>query len=184
VAEEKRERNAERLKFDDPRALVEALMYRPVLNVNGLEGGAPQGSKTIVPHRARAALDLRLPYGVDLAAAERAVADAVADAAPEVSVDVYEVCPPAKTSPNSAVAGAMIGSHADVGEPARVWPTSPWWAPYYLFEKNLGLPFAHGGAGHAAGAHGPNEYATLTGLRAHMKQSIAFLHRFASEASR
>jgi acetylornithine deacetylase/succinyl-diaminopimelate desuccinylase-like protein len=183
VDEEKRERNAEALRFEDPRDIVEALMYRPVLNVNGLEGGAPQGSKTIVPHRVRAALDLRLPYGADLDAVESAVVDAVAAAAPEVSVDVYEVCPPAKTSPTSPVADAMIGSHEDVGEPARVWPTSPWWAPYYLFERNLGLPFAHGGAGHAAGAHGPNEYASLAGLRAHMKQSIAFLHRFASGAT-
>jgi acetylornithine deacetylase/succinyl-diaminopimelate desuccinylase-like protein len=176
---EKRERNARTLKSDSARTLVESLMYGAVLNVNGLEGGAPQGSKTIVPHSVRAALDLRLPYGADMDGAQEAIVTAVHHAAPEVDVDVYEVCPPAKTSPTSTVAAAMIASHSDVGASAQVWPTSPWWAPYYLFETNLGIPFAHGGAGHAAGAHGPNEYASIEGIRAHMKQSLAFLHRYA-----
>ena len=157
-------------------------MYDPVLNINGFEAGAPQGSKTIIPHTARAALDLRTPYGVDVTDAGETIASAVRAVAPEVEVDVYEVCPPARTSPDSAVARAMIASHADVGPEARVWPSSPWWAPYYLFEQTLGIPFAQGGAGHSSGAHGANEYASIEGIRAHMKQSITFLHRFAEES--
>ena len=183
MAAELEERYAARLKTEDPRRAIEALMYDPVLNINGFESGAPQGSKTIIPHTARAALDLRTPYGVDVADAGRAIADTVREVAPEVEVDVYEVCPPARTSPDSAVARAMIDSHADVGPEARVWPSSPWWAPYYLFEQTLGIPFAQGGAGHSSGAHGANEYASIEGIRAHMKQSITFLHRFAAEAS-
>jgi acetylornithine deacetylase/succinyl-diaminopimelate desuccinylase-like protein len=181
MKEELEERYAVRFKSDDPREIVEALMYRPALNINGLEGGAPQGSKTIIPHVAKAALDLRFPYGSDIEALHRTIVDTVHGAAPEVEVDIYEVCPPARTSPTSAVAKAMIRSHSDVGPDARVWPTSPWWAPYYLFERTLGIPFAHGGAGHSSGAHGANEYASVEGLRAHMKQSIAFLYRFAAE---
>jgi acetylornithine deacetylase/succinyl-diaminopimelate desuccinylase-like protein len=60
-----------------------------------------------------------------------------------------------------------------------MWPSAPWWAPFYLFEDALGIPFASGGAGHAGGAHAADEYATIEGLRTHMRQSIAFLHRFA-----
>jgi hypothetical protein len=49
---------------------------------------------------------------------------------------------------------------------------------FYLFEQVLELPFASGGAGHAGRAHSADEYATIAGLRTHMRQSIAFLHRF------
>jgi acetylornithine deacetylase/succinyl-diaminopimelate desuccinylase-like protein len=69
-----------------------------------------------------------------------------------------------------------------VGPPPRVWPSAPWWAPFYLFEEELGIPFASGGAGHAGGAHAADEYATIRGLREHMRQSVAFLHRFAQAA--
>ena len=170
-----------RFKVDGGREMVEALIYEPFINLNGLAGGAPQGSKTIIPHEVRAALDLRLPYGMDIEATKGAIVAAVGAAAPEVDVDIYETCPPARTSPSSAVARAMIASHSDVGPAARVWPSAPWWAPYYLFQQELGIPYAHGGAGHSGGAHSANEYASIEGLRAHMKQFAAFLYRFASE---
>jgi hypothetical protein len=76
----------------------------------------------------------------------------------------------------------MVESQHDVGPPPQVWPSAPWWAPFYLFEQVLELPFASGGAGHAGRAHSADEYATIAGLRTHMRQSIAFLHRFALAA--
>ncbi|HEX7170763.1 MAG TPA: hypothetical protein VF206_08005, partial [Rubrobacter sp.] len=82
----------------------------------------------------------------------------------------------------SPVARVMAESQRDVGPPPQVWPSAPWWAPFYLFEQVLGLPFASGGAGHAGRAHAADEYATIAGLRSHMRQSIAFLHRFARAA--
>ena len=99
------------------------------------------------------------------------------DAAPEVQVEVYEICPSTRTSATTSVAKSMIESHADAGTPALVWPTAPWWAPLYLFEDILGVPFAAGGAGHSDRAHAADEYATIEGLREHMKQSLAFLWR-------
>ena len=76
----------------------------------------------------------------------------------------------------------MVESQRDVGPPPQVWPSAPWWAPFYLFEQVLRVPFASGGAGHAGRAHAADEYATIAGLRTHMRQSIAFLHRFALAA--
>jgi acetylornithine deacetylase/succinyl-diaminopimelate desuccinylase-like protein len=165
----------------DARSLVNALLYEPVLNINGIEGGYPAGGKTIIPQRVHAILDMRVPYGVDPDAVVRAVTDAVGAAAPEVQIEDVEICPAARTPSTSAVAQAMVASHADVGTPALVWPSSPWWAPYYLFEKNLGVPFAIGGAGHGARAHAADEYVLVEGVRAHMKQSVAFLYRYAAE---
>jgi acetylornithine deacetylase/succinyl-diaminopimelate desuccinylase-like protein len=76
----------------------------------------------------------------------------------------------------------MTESHSDVGPPPLVWPSAPWWAPFYLFDEVFGIPFASGGAGHAGRAHAADEYATIEGLRAHMRHSVAFLHRFARAA--
>jgi acetylornithine deacetylase/succinyl-diaminopimelate desuccinylase-like protein len=165
----------------DGETLVRALIYSPALNVNGIVSGYPAGGKTIIPHEASAILDLRLPYGVDHEEVMRATTALVAEAAPQVVVEFPEFCPPARTSASSPVAKAMIDSLADAGPAPRVWPNSPWWAPYFLFEQNIGLPFAIGGAGHGGRAHAADEYATVEGLRAHMKHSVAFLYRAAQD---
>src|SRR5215218_5679958 len=162
---------------NDARSVLKALMYEPVLNLNGFCAGSVTG-KTVVPHEARAALDLRIPYGTDVESVVAGIERIVARAAPEVLVEGLQLCPPSRTTANSPVARAMVESQRDVGPPPRVWPSAPWWAPFYLFEQALELPFASGGAGHAGRAHSADEYATIAGLRTHMRQSIAFLHRF------
>jgi acetylornithine deacetylase/succinyl-diaminopimelate desuccinylase-like protein len=162
---------------NDARSVLKALMYEPVLNLNGFCAGSVTG-KTIVPHEARAALDLRIPYGTDVESVVAGIERIVARAAPEVLVDGLQLCPPSRTTANSPVARAMVESQRDVGPPPRVWPSAPWWAPFYRLEQVLELPFASGGAGHAGRAHSADEYATIAGLRTHMRQSIAFLHRF------
>ena len=166
----------------DAKSILTALMYARVLNLNGIRTGHAEG-KTIVPHEAVAALDLRIPYGADVDSVIAAVKHTVARAAPEVLVEACGVCPPARTLHSSPVARAMIESQADVGPAARVWPSAPWWAPFYLFEQVLEVPFVHGGAGHSCGAHAAIEYASLEGLRLHMRHSLTFLHRFAQESS-
>jgi acetylornithine deacetylase/succinyl-diaminopimelate desuccinylase-like protein len=167
----------------DERALVERLLYEPAVSLNGIAAGYPEGGKTIIPHTAEAEVDFRLPYGTDMDAAAQAAIAAIAEVAPEVEVAVSDTCHAARTSAKSPVARAMIKSHEDEGHPARVWPSAPWWAPYYLFERTLRLPFAIGGAGHCYGAHAANEYASIEGLRSHMRHAVAFLLRYAEEHS-
>ncbi len=166
---------------EDARSVLGALMYEPAVNLNGLSSGSLTG-KTIVPHEARAVLDVRIPYGTGIESLVAGIERTVARAAPEVTVEEVQVCPPARTTADSSVARAMIESQRDAGPPPRVWPSAPWWAPFYLFEESLGIPFASGGAGHAGGAHAADEYATIEGLREQMRQSLAFLHRFAHAA--
>lgn len=163
------------------RDVVRALLYDPAVNLNGIHSGTLFEDKTIIPDEAHAVIDVRFAYGVDPDVVTDSIRTAVEQVAPEVEVQAVEVCPPAKTSPRSPVARAMVESHADSGGRARVWPSAPWWAPYYLFEQELGLPFAIGGAGRSGRAHSADEYATVEGLRDHMRQSIAFLHRFGNE---
>lgn len=165
----------------DARSVLKALMYEPVVNLNGISSGSLTG-KTIVPHEASAVLDVRIPYGTEVERLVAGIEKCVARAAPEVKVGEVQVCPPSRTTAASPVARAMMESQLDVGPQPRVWPSAPWWAPFYLFEEALGIPFASGGAGHAGGAHAADEYATIEGLREQMRQSIAFLHRFAHAA--
>ncbi len=175
--------DAARLKLDDPESLVHAVMYAPAVNVNGIEAGYPEGGKTIIPADSRAIVDIRVPYGHDLDVVARSAEKRIHEVAPEVDVDPYELCPPAKTSATSPVARAMVASHEDVGDDPLVWPVAPWWAPLYLFEQVLEIPFASGGAGHSGRPHAADEYATVEGLRAHMHQSMAFLWRYAEVAA-
>jgi acetylornithine deacetylase/succinyl-diaminopimelate desuccinylase-like protein len=167
---------------EDARSILKALMYEPAVNLNGFSSGSLTG-KTILPHEATAVLDVRVPYGTGIERLVAGIERSVARAAPEVRVDDVQICPPSRTTADSPVARAMIESQRDAGPPPRVWPSAPWWAPFYLFEESLGIPFASGGAGHAGGAHAADEYATIEGLREHMRQSVAFLHRFAQAAA-
>jgi acetylornithine deacetylase/succinyl-diaminopimelate desuccinylase-like protein len=171
-----------RLKRDaDAKEIVRSLLYKPAININGLESGYIGGSKTIIPHEASAIVDIRVPYGLDLEEVAEATSDVIRDVAPQVSVEVFELCPPSRTSSTSPVAKAMVASHAGMGPEPLVWPVAPWWAPLHLFEQVLEVPFASGGAGHAGRAHAADEYATVAGLHQHMEQGIAFLWHYVAE---
>jgi acetylornithine deacetylase/succinyl-diaminopimelate desuccinylase-like protein len=165
----------------DAVSIVRRLLYGAAINVNGISAGYPAGGKTIIPDHATAIVDIRMPYGADFDSVAAAAGSAVHEVAPEVTVEVTDVCPPSRADPSSSVAQAMISSHTDIGRPARVWPSAPWWAPYHLFEQVVSIPFAIGGAGHCARAHATDEYASIEGLREHMRQSAAFLIRFAQQ---
>jgi acetylornithine deacetylase/succinyl-diaminopimelate desuccinylase-like protein len=73
----------------------------------------------------------------------------------------------------------MRASYQALGRTALPYPLAPWCAPYFVFDRVLGLPWASGGVGHAAGAHGPDEYATLAGLQEHIVGAAAFLLAYA-----
>jgi acetylornithine deacetylase/succinyl-diaminopimelate desuccinylase-like protein len=88
---------------DDARSLLKALMYEPVLNLNGFSAGSVTG-KTIVPHEARAALDVRIAYGTNVESVVASIERIVAETSPEVAVEEGQLCPPSRTTANSPVA--------------------------------------------------------------------------------
>ena len=49
----------------------------------------------------------------------------------------------------------------------------------HVFSDVIGIPYAFGGVGHGAGAHGPNEYIMLGDIAPFMKSVASFLFRFA-----
>ncbi|MGH2676911.1 MAG: M20/M25/M40 family metallo-hydrolase [Actinomycetota bacterium] len=169
-----------RLDGDAPR-LLEALIFRPTINIDGLEAGyTGPGGKTIIPHRARAVLDIRLVPDLEVDGATAAIREHLDRAGyPHVEVRQLDSYPWGKSDPGSAVGRAMRRSYERAGVRTLPWPMAPWCAPFYLFDRALGIPWVAGGLGHSGGAHGPDEFATVEGLRQHIVGAAEFLAAFA-----
>jgi acetylornithine deacetylase/succinyl-diaminopimelate desuccinylase-like protein len=140
--------------LDLARALVVLKERVPAANVTWMLAGTPEDvSRTVVPGTARAGVDIRFDDELDL---------------PElgngVSLEVRGLYPPARSDPDGPAVRALAEALRRHGTEPRVRPVAPWWAPYHV----LGAPFASGGPGSAGGAHGPDEWASVEGLRAVM----------------
>jgi len=142
------------------RELLLRYLFEPTFNINGIWSGyTGVGGKTILPHKATAKIDSRLPPGLEPDAAMamiRAHLDAQGFA--DLVVRPMSGYPAASSKVDAPLVQAAIGVLNKYG----VTPTvSPWLAgsaPFYQFTRVLGLPFVFGGLGHGAGAHAPNEY--------------------------
>jgi acetylornithine deacetylase/succinyl-diaminopimelate desuccinylase-like protein len=137
---------------DLARAIVELKARLPAANVTWILAGTPEDeSRTVVPGTATAGVDLRFDEPVDLLPLGNGV-----------SLEVKDVYPPARSDPDGAPVRALSEALRRHGTEPRVRPLAPWWAPYHVFGD---VPFASGGPGHAGGAHGPDEWAEIEGLR-------------------
>jgi acetylornithine deacetylase/succinyl-diaminopimelate desuccinylase-like protein len=136
---------------DLARALVALKARVPAANVTWMLAGTPEDtSRTVVPGTARAGIDIRFDDRLEL--------PAVSDG---VSLEVKGLYPPARSDPDGAPVRALAEALRRHGTEPRVRDVAPWWAPYHV----LGAPFASGGPGSAGGAHGPDEWASVDGLR-------------------
>jgi acetylornithine deacetylase/succinyl-diaminopimelate desuccinylase-like protein len=164
--------------------LLEALLFRPTLNVSGIAGGyVGPGGKTIVPSRAVALVDIWLVPGGDPGTAAAAVRRHLdRHGFGHVQVRMLESYPWAKAPPGNRAELALRASYQALGRRPLSYPLAPWCAPYYVVDRILGLPWAAGGVGHAAGAHGPDEYVTVAGVQEHVVGAAAFLLAYAAGA--
>jgi acetylornithine deacetylase/succinyl-diaminopimelate desuccinylase-like protein len=87
--------------------------------------------------------------------------------------------PWARSTPGNPVARAIEASYRALDVVCLPYPMAPWCAPYFVFDRVLGLPWAAGGVGHGHGAHGPNEYVSVDGLKRHIVGVGAFLFAYA-----
>ena len=128
----------------------------PAANVTWMIAGTPEDvSRTVVAGTARAGIDLRF--------AEDGLLDRVRGAIPDgVRFELKGTYAPALSDPDAPPARALAAALRRHGTEPRVVPRAPWWAPFHIFG---GVPFASGGPGSAGGAHGPDEWAEVEGLR-------------------
>lgn len=163
--------------------LMRRFLFEPSLNINGLSGGDPDdNNKTVVPHEARAKIDIRLvpdmtvEHVVDRLR-EHIVKQGYADI---VDVRVRSGYPWSKNRVDDLANGALGRAYDGEGVAFEPWPLVPGAAPLYLFTDLLGVSVGMGGLGHGGRQHSPNEYATVEGMRAFEKSMVRFLHELAA----
>ena len=138
--------------IDLARAVVALKEAVPAANVTWMLAGTPEDvSRTVVPGTARAGVDIRFDEPLDAARAPTASRSTLKG-----------TYPPARSRPGRAAGARARRGAAPPRDGAAGAARAPWWAPYHVFG---GVPFASGGPGSAGGAHGPDEWAEIEGLR-------------------
>lgn len=138
-------------------------LYVPTLNIDGIWGGyTEEGVKTILPHRATAKVDSRLPYGLDPDSALALIRGRLDDGGfTDVVIRKMSAYPAAQTSIEAPVVQAAVSVFNKFGHTPSVSPRLAGSAPFYQFTERLGLPLVFSGLGHGSGAHAPNEYMVI-----------------------
>ncbi len=151
----------------DAASLWDRLMFRPTLNVAGLDAGYHgPGTKTVIPRRAQAKLEARLVAAQDPERVARAIAARIHAHAPRVQVRVLASVPPSATPPENPWAAPVIrGVTRAAGRRPLLRPRLGGTTPDYLFTRLLRMPsflvpFGPADMHH----HAPNERMTLSAL--------------------
>ncbi|HEX5501545.1 MAG TPA: M20/M25/M40 family metallo-hydrolase [Thermomicrobiales bacterium] len=183
-AEQLRANDVRRFKYDLAGAdLLKKYLYQPTLNIDGLiSGHTAEGTKTIIPHEARAKVDIRMVPNQDPERMLGLVRDHLArHGYGDIEIRLEDAYKWAKTTVDTPAIKALVRTYADFGIAPELWPHLGGSAPFYLFTDVLGIPFALGGLGHGGRVHSPNEYATVDGMLRHEQSVATYLYRLAEE---
>ena len=162
---------------NDARSVLKALMYEPVLNLNGFSSGSVTEDDRASRGQGRTGYQDSLRNGRRVGGGrDRAYRRA---GCPEVTVEGLQLCPPSRTTADSRSRAPWSSPSATWGRRRRCGLRLPGGLLSTSSRTGSGASFASGGAGHAGRAHAADEYATIAGLRTHMRQAISFLYRFA-----
>lgn len=135
------------------------------LNIDGIWGGyTGAGTKTVLPHKVTAKLDIRLVPNQEpnemVALLKRHLEK---HGFSDIEVRVLNAYPWSRTPLTAGIVQALLKMYRDYGVETLVFPTAGGSAPMYLFTRVLGLPEVGGGLGHGGRAHSPDEYLVIDG---------------------
>lgn len=166
--------------------LLRKYLYQPTLNIDGLiSGHTAEGTKTIIPHEARAKIDVRMVPKMDPALTiERIEAHLRRHGFDQIELHVEDAYKWSKSDVDDPPVRALIRTYHELGYEPEIWPHLAGSAPFYLFTDVLGIPVALGGLGHGGRVHSPNEYATVAGLLDHERSIALFIYRLVEELGR
>ncbi|MBU7017621.1 MAG: M20/M25/M40 family metallo-hydrolase [Theionarchaea archaeon] len=171
----------------DTETLIRKLLYTSTLNINGIWGGyVGEGSKTLLPHKVTAKIDIRLvPNQKRDPMLPRVREHLDKKGYPDITIRVLDKGYPwSKVSVNEPVVQAMIRTCQSFGYEPEVWPHLAGSAPFYLFSDVLKIPYIMGALGHGARAHSPDEYIVyegngkVMGLDGAQKSLVAFINEW------
>jgi len=135
--------------------------FQPTCTISGIVSGyAGTGTKTVLPSRAMAKVDMRLVANQDpheIFALLRQYLDA--QGFQDIEAELLSAEKPARTSLNAPIARVVAETARELyGEERVVIPTSAGSGPWYQLCAQFGVDAATAGVGHArAQAHAPNE---------------------------
>jgi acetylornithine deacetylase/succinyl-diaminopimelate desuccinylase-like protein len=168
---------------------LEMLVGDPTVNIEGLVGGyTGPGGKTVLPHMAKAKLDMRLVP--DMTAAE-SLAQVKAHLAKhgfgDIDVNMSGGYDPTSTPQDAAIMQKEIAVYKRLGvDPIKLPRNAGSWPGYVFTGDPLRLPAGHFGMGHGSGAHAPNEYYVIEssnpkvqGMAAATKAHVEYLYELA-----
>ncbi len=140
---------------------LELSAEKPTVNIEGIVGGyTGPGGMTVLPHEARAKLDLRIVPDMTAAESLAALRAHLAKRGfGDIDVNMTGGYDPTTTPADSALIRAMIAVYRKSGIDPVLWPMlSGSWPGYVFTGAPLHLPAGHFGLGHGSGQHAPDEY--------------------------
>jgi acetylornithine deacetylase/succinyl-diaminopimelate desuccinylase-like protein len=155
--------------------------FESTMNINGLVSGyTGPGSKTVVPHRAVAKVDVRLVPNMEIEpTVKRIRAHLDRNGFGDIQMQNVAGYPWSKTSVREPVVQALIGAYRFHGKEPVIRPIMTGSAPFYVFTRECGLPFVFGSLGHSERHHSPNEYAPVAEMKEGEKSQATFISLYA-----
>lgn len=167
----------------DGDELLRRLYFEPTCTICGLTSGYQgPGSKTVIPARASAKLDMRLvpnqdPHDI----VDKLKRHLITQGFPDIRVGVQSTMRASKSAPDSVLVATMLDvMRTNYGEPV-VKPIVEGSGPGYVFE-NLGVPYVFARLGPPEDrSHAPNEYTTREAYRKGIATVIQFMAEYRSK---
>jgi acetylornithine deacetylase/succinyl-diaminopimelate desuccinylase-like protein len=160
---------------------IEAYAGLPTINIEGLVGGyTGQGGKTVLPHEARAKIDMRLVP--DMTAGDtiaKLKAHLVKRGFGDVDVNMTGGYDPSTTPSDAPYVRAELALYKRAGIDPVVSPRSGGSWPGYLFTgAPLSLAAGGFGLGHGDRAHAPDEYYVIDSIHPKVRGYVAAAQSF------
>jgi len=177
----KEELGVKRLKVvGSARKVLEKYLFEPSVNIDGIVAGYTEpGTKTVLPDSAAAKVDIRLVPDMTIEGTRRKVKEHLRRRGfTDVEIEHHTDYGWSKVSIKEDVAQACIETARYHGKEPEVWPLSAGSAPFDLFDQYLGVPWVISGLGFGSGAHAPNEFAVVDGMREFEKSVATLFHKF------
>ena len=134
-------------------------LFMTTMNIDGIWGGyTGEGVKTILPHRAAAKVDSRLPPDIDPDEALAKIRQHLDNNGfGDLEIVKLSGYPASQTSVDDPAVQAALSVFRKYTDDLAVQPRIAGSAPFYQFTDRLGLPLVPSGMGFGTGAHAPNE---------------------------
>jgi acetylornithine deacetylase/succinyl-diaminopimelate desuccinylase-like protein len=173
------------LSFKYDRSGIELLkkgLYSPIINIDGFKAGyTGSGTKTVLPRKATAKIDIRFGPNLEPEQVVECLKTHFADQGyADIEITVRDAYTWAKTDFSEDIVQKMLQAYRLHGIEPEVWPMSTFAAPYFAFQRILGMPVVCGGLGHGGRAHVSNEYMSVTGLKDFEKFVASLLYSVAA----